>query len=225
MNVLIVEDEVNLAQALAEHLKSQKYQVDVVYNGRDGLEYGQIGQYDVIVLDVMLPYMDGFQVAHELRRSHVRTPILMLTARSEVENKIKGLDSGADDYMTKPFNRDEFLARIRALTRRTGDVIVDELTFDDLKLDLSTCDLSCGQKSVHLGFKEFEVLKILMSNPKTIVTKEDLIIKVWGAESDAIDNNVEAYISFLRRKFHFIGSRVQITAIRRMGYRLEVPEA
>ncbi|MBR3403733.1 MAG: response regulator transcription factor [Firmicutes bacterium] len=228
MNILVVEDEVRLADALGQILKEQRYQVDVVYDGRDGYDYGVSGQYDVIVLDVMLPYMDGFQVVNKLRKEHIKTPVLMLTAKDDLRNKIQGLDSGADDYMTKPFEPEELLARIRALSRRLGEVVLDELSFDDLKLNLSTADLSCTNpkkgKSVHLGFKEFEVLKLLMANSPNAVSKDDLITKVWGVESSAEDNNVEAYISFLRKKFFFIGSRVQIGTLRRVGYRLEVPE-
>lgn len=224
MNILVVEDEERMADAIRQDLEDQSYHVDVVYNGRDGFDYAMTGQYDVIVLDVMLPYMDGFTLVHKLRTEHIKTPVLMLTAKSELDNKIEGLDSGADDYMTKPFEKKELLARVRALSRRQGDVVIDQMTFGDLTLNLSTYDLSCGAKSVHLGFKEFEVLKILMANPKTIVPKEDLITKVWGVESDAIDNNVEAYISFLRKKFYFIGSKVQIGTMRKVGYRLELPE-
>ena len=224
MQILIVEDEVRLSNALAQILREQKYIVDAVYDGRDGLDYASNGQYDVIVLDVMLPSMDGFQVVRSLREQHIQTPVLMLTARDELRDKVHGLDCGADDYMTKPFAPEELCARIRALSRRQGDVILEEMTFDDLTLNLSTYDLIRGSKSVHLGFKEFEVLRILISNPGTIVPKDDLINKVWGAASSAEDNNVEAYISFLRKKFFFLGSRVQIGTIRKVGYRLEVSD-
>lgn len=224
MQILIVEDEVRLADALAQILREQKYVVDAVYDGRDGLDYAASGQYDVIVLDVMLPSMDGFQVVRSLRDQHIQTPVLMLTAKDDLRDKVRGLDCGADDYMTKPFAPEELSARIRALSRRQGDVILEELTFDDLILNLSTYDLIRGAKSVHLGYKEFEVLRILMSNPHTIVPKDDLINKVWGAASSAEDNNVEAYISFLRKKFYFLGSRVQIGTVRKVGYRLEVSE-
>ena len=224
MQILIVEDEVRLANALAQILREQKYIVDAVYDGRDGLDYAASGQYDVIVMDVMLPSMDGFQVVRSLREKRIQTPVLMLTARDELCDKVHGLDCGADDYMTKPFAPEELCARIRALSRRQGDVILEELTFDDLTLNLSTYDLSCGSKSVHLGYKEFEVLRILMSNPHSFVPKYDLINKVWGAASSAEDNNVEAYISFLRKKFYFLGSRVQIATLRKVGYHLEVPD-
>ena len=224
MQILIVEDEVRLANALAQILREQKYMVDAVYDGRDGFDYAASGQYDVIVLDVILPSMDGFQVVRSLRDHRIQTPVLMLTAKDELRDKVHGLDCGADDYMTKPFAPEELCARIRALSRRQGDVILEELTFDDLTLNLSTYDLIRGAKSVHLGYKEFEVLRILMSNPHTIVPKDELINKVWGAASSAEDNNVEAYISFLRKKFYFLGSRVQIGTVRKVGYRLEVSE-
>ena len=224
MQILIVEDEVRLANALAQILREQKYIVDAVYDGRDGFDYAASGQYDVIVLDVMLPSMDGFQVVRSLREKRIQTPVLLLTAKDELRDKVHGLDCGADDYMTKPFAPEELCARIRALSRRQGDVVLDEMTFDDLTLNLSTYDLSRGSKSIHLGYKEFEVLRILMANPHTIVPKDDLINKVWGAASSAEDNNVEAYISFLRKKFYFLGSRVQIATIRKVGYHLEVPD-
>ena len=162
MRILIVEDERRLAEALGAIMEEQKYSADVVFNGQDGLDYALSGQYDVIVLDVMLPKMNGFEVAHELRRQNVRTPVLMLTARDELSSKVTGLDSGADDYMTKPFAPEELLARVRALSRRQGDVQLDEAKFADLTLNLSSCDLLCGGKSVHLGFKEFEVMRLLM---------------------------------------------------------------
>lgn len=221
MKVLIVEDELRLAEALSQIMKEQKYQVDVANDGIDGLEYAVYGDYDVIVLDVMLPGKNGFQLVRELRAAKIKTPVIILTARDDVHDKITGLDQGADDYMTKPFVPEELLARIRALSRRQGEVIVEELGFEDLTLSLSANDLSCGGKSIHLAYKEFEILKILLSNQKTIVSKEMLIRKVWGDDSEAEDNNVEAYISFLRKKIHFLGSRVTITTIRKAGYRLE----
>lgn len=224
MQILIIEDEVRLAEALAQILREQKYLVDAVYDGQDGFDYAASGQYDVIILDVMLPSMDGYQIVKRLRARRIQTPVLMLTAKDELQDKVYGLDSGADDYMTKPFAPEELTARIRALSRRQGDVQLEVLSFDDLTLNLSTYDLLCRSKSVHLGYKEFEVLRILMSNPHNIIPKDELINKVWGAESSAEDNNVEAYISFLRKKFFFLDSRVQIGTVRKVGYRLEVPK-
>ena len=221
MKILVVEDEVRLAEALSQIMQEQKYQVDVANDGNDGLDYALYGDYDVIVLDVMLPGKDGFEVVRSLRAAKVQTPVIMLTARDDVRDKIRGLDKGADDYMTKPFVPEELLARIRALSRRQGEVLLEEISMEDLTLSLSTNDLLCGAKSIHLAFKEFEIMKILLSNQKAIVSKEMLISKVWGDDSDAEDNNVEAYISFLRKKLSFLGSRVQISTIRKVGYRLE----
>lgn len=222
MRVLIVEDEPRLADALGQIMAEQKYGVDIVYDGADGYDYAASGLYDVVVLDVMLPKKDGFTVARELRAAGSQVPILMLTARDEISDKVAGLDCGADDYMTKPFAPDELLARIRALSRRQGEVVLNELSFADLTLSLDDHTLRRGAKSIHLGFKEFEVLRILMSNPKQVVPKESLILKVWGSESDAEDNNVEAYISFLRKKLTFLGSQVGISTVRKVGYFLEV---
>lgn len=221
MKILIVEDESRLAEALGQIMREQKYQTDIVENGRDGLNYALSGEYDVVVLDVMLPELDGFEVVKRLRAAKVATPVIMLTARDDVRDKINGLDQGADDYMTKPFVPEELLARIRALSRRQGEVVVEEMAFADLVLNLSANDLWCGSKSIHLGFKEFEIMKILMANSKTIVSKDMLIFKVWGADSDAEDNNVEAYISFLRKKLLYLNSRAAIGTIRKVGYRLE----
>ena len=221
MNILIVEDEVRLAEALAQIMTEQKYSVDVVHDGEDGLAYAESGLYDVVVLDVMLPKRSGFEVVRALRGKKIATPVLLLTARDEISDKVTGLDCGADAYMTKPFSPEELLARVRALARRQGDVVLEEMTFSDVTLNLSAYTLECGAKSVHLGFKEFEVMRLLMGNPSMIVPKDDLITRVWGTESGAEDNNVEAYISFLRKKLFFLGSKVNIGTVRKVGYRLE----
>lgn len=223
MRILIVEDETRLAETLRQLLEDQRYQVDTVYDGADGVDYGLAGQYDLIILDVMLPEVDGFQVAQRLRAAHVSTPILMLTARDDVSDKISGLDCGADDYMTKPFDTGELMARVRALTRRQGEVIGEQLTAGDLTLELSTRCLRQGDKSVRLGFKEFDVLRQLMVHPRAVVPKENIIARVWGLDSDAEDNNVEVYISFLRKKLTFLESNVSIGTVRKVGYYLEVP--
>ena len=225
MRILVVEDERRLSDALVQILTEAKYQAEAVYNGDDGLSYALSGLYDVVVLDVMMPGMDGFEVVRQLRREHCAVPVLMLTAKSELIDKVHGLDMGADDYMTKPFAPEELLARVRALSRRQGDVALERMEFGDAALDLNTCDLSCGERSVHLGYKEFEILRILMANPRVLVPKEDLIVKVWGADSEAVDNNVEAYISFLRKKLAFVGAHVTIAARRKVGYRLEESDA
>ena len=221
MQVLIVEDEKRLARALKQILTEQKYMVDMVHDGNDGLDYALSGIYDVIILDIMLPFRDGFEVAYELRKNKIDTPILMLTAKDTVPDKVSGLNSGADDYMTKPFAPEELIARIKALTRRRGEVILDETDFGDFNFNASTCELSKGTKNVHLNYKESEILKLRIANRDTILSKEYIITKVWGYDSDAGSNNVEAYISFLRRKLSFIQSSTEIKAIKKMGYRLE----
>lgn len=222
MRILIVEDEVRLAEALGQIMLEQKYAVDMVHDGDAGLDYAMSGLYDLIILDVMIPKKSGFEVVRQLRADKITVPVLLLTAKDGVTDKVTGLDCGADDYMTKPFSPEELLARVRALSRRQGDVVLEELSFADLTLNLSSYSLNCGAKSVHLGFKEYEVLKLLMSNTKMVVPKEDIIIKVWGTDSNAEDNNVEAYISFLRKKFFFLDSKVTIGTVRKVGYRLEV---
>ena len=222
MQILVVEDERRLAEALGQILREKKYMVDLAYDGRDGLDMAMSSIYDVIILDVMLPKMNGIDVAQNLRKEKIATPILMLTAKDQISDKVKGLDAGADDYMTKPFSPDELLARVRALTRRQGEVVMDTVEFGDLVLNLSTCDLSCGDKNVHLNFKEFEIMKILLGNNQNVTTKDDLIVKVWGYDSNAVDNNVEVYISFLRKKLDFIGTDVEIVSLRKIGYRLGV---
>ena len=211
MQVLIVEDD--------------GYLVDMVHDGQSGVDWAETGIYDVVILDVMLPKMDGFSVASALRRKNVSTPILLLTARDAVPDKITGLDSGADDYMTKPFSPAELLAHLRALTRRQGEVVFEVLRAGDLSLNVESYDLSCGEKSIHLSYKEFLLAKILMSNPGQVVSKEQLIAKVWGIESSAEDNNVEAYVSFLRKKLKFLGSSAHVETLRKAGYRLTLADA
>lgn len=221
MKILIVEDEVRLADALVQILREQKYVADAVHDGNDGLYCALSGQYDLIVLDVMLPGLDGFKLVRKLRDARNATPVLLLTARDNTGDKVKGLDSGADDYLTKPFETEELLARIRALSRRPGDAVFQELVFCDLTLRLSACELCCHSRSVRLPYKEFEIMRILMSSQPAITSKEELISKVWGSDSDAMDNNVEAYISFLRKKIQYLQSGCNIVTRRKVGYRLE----
>lgn len=221
MRILIVEDEIRLAEALGQIMTEHQYTADIVYDGEAGLDYALSGIYDVIVLDVMLPKRNGFEVVRELRAQKERTPVLLLTAKDEVQDKVTGLDCGADDYLTKPFFTEELLARVRALSRRQGEVVLNELAFGGLTLNLAAYTLHCGAKSVRLGRKEFEVLRLLMANPHIVLSKETLLLKIWGSESDAEDNNVEAYISFLRKKLAFLHSTVQIATERKLGYHLE----
>ena len=221
MRVLIVEDEVRLAATLERIMKEQKYQCDTVYDGEDGLLYAQSDIYDIIVLDVMLPKLNGFDIIKQLREKKIKTPVILLTAKDSVRDKVMGLDCGADDYLAKPFSTEELLARIRALSRRKGEVVVNVLTYSDLSLDVSTYNLCCGEKNIRLGYKEYEIMKLLMSNGNRIVQKEDILTKVWGYDSNAEDNNVEVYISFLRKKLTFLPSKVNIVTVRKIGYHLE----
>ena len=215
MNILVVEDERNLADAIARILADESCNAEAAYDGRAGLRCALSGSY------VMLPGMSGLDVVHEMRRQGVSTPVLLLTARTSTADKVEGLDSGADDYMTKPFEAPELLARLRALTRRRGEVLLDEVGFEDVTLDLNSHELSCGERSVHLSGKEFQVMSILMSSTSRVVSKQDLLARVWGADAEASENSVEAYVSFLRKKLAHVGSRVQITTLRMIGYRLE----
>ncbi len=221
MRILLVEDEIALSNAVKKILEQQGYFVDAVYDGISAIEYVQMADYDLMILDVMLPRLNGFEVVKILRKDHVDTPILMLTAKSAMTDKVSGLNYGADDYMTKPFDTEELLARVGALTRRKGSVVVNSLDFKDLSLDLHSAVLSCGKETVQLSRKEFEVLKVLLYNPSMTISTESLIVKVWGAESDASDNNVEVYISFIRKKLKYLSSCVTIRKIQGLGYRVE----
>ncbi len=225
MNILVVEDERNLADAICRILEDAGYNAEACYDGSSGLLSAESGLFDAVVLDVMLPRMSGTELVHELRRQRNPIPVLMLTARTSTTDKVSGLDAGADDYMTKPFEAPELLARLRALTRRQGEVVLDEVGFADLTLDLATHDLRCADRSVHLSGKEFEVLRMLMSSTARVVSKQDLLTRVWGTDGDTSENSVEAYISFLRKKLNHLKSKVQITTLRMLGYRLEVLSA
>ena len=224
MRILIVEDEVRLASSLQDLLELGGYSADISHDGESGLDNALTGIYDVVLLDVMLPKLDGFTVLRRMRASGNATPVLMLTARSEVADKVEGLDCGADYYLTKPFEPQELLACIRALTRRQPELRgADLLEYGDLKLDKSAFSLSCGERSVRLSRKEYDMMELLMRNRDLILTKETLLLKIWGYESDAEDNNVEVYISFLRKKLEHLHSGVKIKTIRMVGYCLAVP--
>ena len=225
MRVLIVEDERNLAETLREMLKQNRFDSDVCLDGETGLAYARENAYERIILDVMLPKRSGFSVVEELRKEGSATPVLLLTAKSGVEDYVRGLDLGADYYLTKPFEMQELLACVRALTRRRGEVVMDTLAFGDLVLNKSTCELSCGERSIRLGKKEFSIMYILMVNGSVVVSKEALLKRAWGVDSDAEDNNVEVYISFLRKKLRFLHARTQIETLRKFGYKLSGAEA
>lgn len=225
MRVLVVEDEVRLAATLQDLLELNGYTADVCHDGEAGLDNALSAIYDVILLDVMLPKLDGFTVLRRLRAVGNTTPVLMLTARSEVRDKVQGLDSGADYYLTKPFEPKELLACVRALTRRQPELRnMDNLVCGDLTLEKATFTLSCGERTVRLSRKEYDMMELLILNQKQVLTKENLLLKIWGYESDAEDNNVEVYISFLRKKLEHLHSRVKIKTIRIVGYCLELPE-
>lgn len=221
MNILVCDDERNLADAICSILEEAGFNTEAAYDGTTGLQYAQSSLYDAAVLDLMLPGINGFEIVKTLRHENNNLPVLILTARTSTQDKVTGLDCGADDYMTKPFENEELVARVRALTRRKGDVIIDEVSFGDLTLDLNTHDLKCAERSCHLSHKEFEVLSMLMSTPGRIVSKQDLLTRVWGADFDTNENSVEAYVSFLRKKIHHLHSSVEITTLRMLGYRLE----
>ena len=222
MRVLLIEDEKGMAQALCEILRLEKYEVDHYANGLDGLAAIESNVYDIVILDVMLPGMNGYEIATRVRSQGITTPILMLTAKAELEDKVNGLDSGADDYLTKPFMTQELLARLRALGRRTLGTTDGILSFADITLDTSTLMLSCttNGQSVRLSEKEYRILAYLIANRGQILTREQLVVKIWGFESDAQYNNVEVYMSFTRRKLSFIEAKTEIKAVRGIGYEL-----
>ncbi|MBQ3532198.1 MAG: response regulator transcription factor [Oscillospiraceae bacterium] len=224
MRILIIEDEIRLAQTLSELFRRQGYTADICYEGLSGLDNAASGIYDLIVLDAMLPGLDGFSLLQQLRSGGSSVPVLMLTARSDVADRVRGLDSGADYYLTKPFEPQELLACARLLLRRSGSEprLDDAITCGDLRLEPGTFLLCCGQRSVRLSRREYDLMELLMRNDKIIVTKEQILLKVWGYDSDAEDNNAEVYISFLRRKLTHLYSRVKIKTIRMVGYCLEV---
>jgi len=221
MKILIIEDERHLADSLKLLLESKGFAVEAVYDGIAGTEYALLGIYDLLILDVMMPGMDGYQVARQVRSKRCATPILMLTARSSVEDRIRGLNCGADYYLTKPFDSRELLACINALLRRQGGQ-VNELSKGNTRLDLDTSLLICGDRSVRLSAREFDVMRYLLQAGDRIVPKETLLARVWGYDSEAVENHVEVYVGFLRKKLRSIGSDVAIEAIRRQGYHLEV---
>lgn len=221
MRILLVEDEKSLSNAISMILKQNGHIAEAVYDGITAVEYAQSAEYDIIILDVMLPKLDGFEVLRILRNSGLDTPILMLTAKSTIADKVSGLKKGADDYMTKPFHPDELLARVDALTRRKGSIVLNELSYIDVTLNLNSALLMCAGESVQLSKKEFDVLKVFLYNPKMVITVDMLINKVWGTGADVTDNNVEVYISFIRKKLKYLHSNVNIKKIQGLGYRLE----
>ncbi|MBS5950314.1 MAG: response regulator transcription factor [Clostridium sp.] len=222
MKLLLIEDEKELSEALFQILTKNKYLVDAVYDGDDGLDYALTGIYDVIVLDIMLPKLNGLNLLKKIRKEGILTPVIMLTAKSQIEDRVVGLDLGADDYLTKPFAVEELLARLRSITRRKGNVVNDNtLTYGDIRLNINTYDLDVNDESIRLTLKEFEIIKYFMERPRCVVSKDDLITKLWGFDSDVEYNNIEVYISFIRKKLSYLNSKVSIVTIRGVGYRME----
>ena len=223
MKILVIEDEKMLADSIKAMLQRNGFQVECVYDGEAGREYAQLGIYDLLILDVMMPKMDGFEVARQVRRARCNTPILMLTARSDVQDRIAGLNAGADYYLTKPFASGELLASINALLRRQAGQ-VNEMVFGNTALDLETSTLLCDGKTVRLTAKEFDVMRLLLQSGKRNLSKSAIISYVWGLESNAVENHVEVYVAILRKRLSSIGSNVKIVSIRGLGYHLEVKE-
>ncbi|OMF63069.1 response regulator transcription factor [Paenibacillus sp. FSL R5-0766] len=223
MRILIAEDEVHLAEAVSQILKKNNYSVDMVHDGRSGLDYAQSGIYDLLLLDIMMPEMDGITVMKKLRSEGNHTPVILLTAKGELSDKVTGLDYGADDYIAKPFATEELLARIRAALRRKGEVVPEDgLKFGDIELNTTQLKLSVQGKEIKLNLKENELLELLIARKQAITSKEQIIEKLWGFDSEVEYNNVEVYISFLRKKLTFLNSAVRINTIRGVGYVLEV---
>lgn len=222
MRILIVEDEKDLSMILTEMLEMEGYYVDAAYDGVSGLDNALSGIYDIIILDIMLPEMDGIQALSEIRKNNINTPVLILTAKSEIEDKVDGLESGADDYLTKPFNTKELMARIRALSRRRDKIFLDEnLKFADITLDKETHNIYKDEQKIKLTKKEFEIMELLILNSDKTVPKERLTVKVWGYDSDIEYNSIEVYISFLRKKLKGINSNVHIITVRSIGYTIK----
>ena len=221
MRLLLAEDEQDLSKALCAILKHNNYSIDAVFNGQDALDYGLSQNYDGIILDIMMPKKNGIDVLTELRKNGVDTPVIILTAKSELEDKINGLDAGADDYLTKPFAMGELLARLRALTRRKADYTPNLLKLGNLTLNKESFELSAGEESIRLGNKEFQMMDMLMSNPGRLISTEQFMEKIWGYETEAEINVVWVYISYLRKKLANLKADLEIKAVRGLGYTLE----
>ena len=224
MKVLVIEDEKLVAESIRAILEHKGFDVETVYDGEAGTEYAELGIYDLLILDVMMPKLNGYDLARQVRAERCATPILMLTAKGELEDRIEGLNAGADYYLTKPFDTRELLACINALLRRQGNQ-VDELRYGNTALDLASGMLLCGAESVRLSAKEFDIMRFLLQSKGNNLSKEVLLARVWGFESNAVENHVEVYVGFLRKKLASIGSNLRIEAVRRLGYHLEVSDA
>ena len=224
MKLLLAEDEAELSKALCTILKHNNYSVDAALNGRDALDMALRGNYDGIILDIMMPELDGLYVLRALRDAGITSPVLILTAKSELEDKIAGLDAGADDYLSKPFQMGELLARIRAMTRRRSELAPSVLTYGNITLDRATYKLICGDAELRLGNKEFQMMEMLMSNPGRLIPTEEFMERIWGNDSESEINVVWVYISYLRKKLASIGADTEIKAFRGVGYALSQKE-
>lgn len=222
MRILLAEDEKEMSNAIVAVLKHEHYSVDAVYDGQDALDYLETGLYDGAILDIMMPKMDGVSVLKEIRKNGMDVPVILLTAKSEIDDKVEGLDAGADDYLTKPFAMKELLARLRSITRRQGEVTDNVIEFSNLKLDRSTFLISTETDSLRLANKEFQMLEMLLSNPGQIISTEQFMDKIWGYDSETELNVVWVYVSYLRKKLSKIGAKVNIKAARGVGYLVEV---
>lgn len=221
MRILLVEDEKELSNALTKMLTKEGYNIDAVFDGEDGLCFSKTGMYDLIILDVIMPKMNGFEVLREIRRNKLETPVIMLTALSDERDKVAGLDYGADDYVSKPFSFDELSARIRAVLRRKGKLISDNtLEYGNATLDISNFMLKTPSGKLNLTSKEFELLRYMFEYPNFVAAKDDLILKAWGLNSEFESNNLEVYMSFLRKKLNHLNASFTIEAVRGVGYRL-----
>ena len=221
MKVLIIEDEYNLADVIKERLEKEKLTVDIIEDGEEGYYYASTNTYDLIILDVMLPNMSGFEILNKLRNDNINSKIIMLTARSTIEDKLNGLENGADDYLTKPFHMDELVARVNIQLKRNGNK--NNLSFGDLVLNTTTLKVTCVKTNevVELIKKEFQLLEYFINNPNQVLSKEQIYDRVWGIENEIESNNLEAYLSFIRKKLRAIESKVVIKSVRGMGYKIE----
>lgn len=222
MNILIIEDEYGLADAVSETLKVEGFNTCIKNNGEDGEDEALTDNYDLILLDVMLPEKNGFDILKSLRSMKINTPVIMLTAKSELEDKLNGLEHGADDYVTKPFSMRELMARVKTVLKRAKNIEdTDVLEYGDISLDVKNANVLCGDNSIQISGKELDLLELLMMNKNQVSTKESIIERIWGFDSEAEYNNVEVYITFIRRKLKLINSKVKIKAVRGLGYKLE----
>ncbi len=224
MRILVVEDEESIADIIATKLRCEKYEVDTSYDGEDGLYNAMTNIYDLIILDIMLPKINGLEILKEIKENEISAKVIMLTAKSELEDKLKGFDSGADDYVTKPFHIEELIARVNVQLRNKGNSkIKDILEYSDLSLNIRTSTLTCKltNESINIPYREFLLLEYFMNNKEQIISKEQIYDKVWGIDNDYESNNLEAYLSFLRKKIKIIGSKVNIKAVRNLGYKME----